>query len=182
MQSISVVLTESNYNQWRRSLFIALSSELKFGFVDGTCAKPVANSSMLMHWMRCNDMIISWILILFQLTYITVLFTLLQLLIWIDLEVRFAQSNVPKLFNLRKELSHLEQGSLSISGYFTKFRTISDKLDSVVAKPRCNCTHYTCHANSRLVEMEQNVQLSQFLMGLNDSYTAIHGQILLMKP
>lgn len=124
MQLIYVV-NESNYNQWRRSMSIALSSKLKFGFVDGTCAKPVANSSMLMHWMRCNDMIISWILnsvsvdIHNSIVYITSARE-----IWIDLEVRFGQSNVPKLFNLRKELSHLEQGSLSISGYFTKFQNL----------------------------------------------------------
>lgn len=32
------------------------------------------------------------------------------------------------------------------------------------------------------VEQEQNMQLTQFLMGLNDSFTEIRGQILMMKP
>lgn len=40
--------------------------------------------------------------------------------IWLDLEVHFVQSNVPKLFNLRKEIAHLSQGSMSIFVYFTK--------------------------------------------------------------
>ncbi|XP_074376083.1 uncharacterized protein LOC141717780 [Apium graveolens] len=151
MQLVAVILTESNYNQWRRSMSIALSSKLKYRFVDGTCSKPAQNAPLLMHGMRY-------------------------------LEVRYAQSNVPKLFNLRKELSHLEQGSLSLSGYFTRFRTINDELDSVVNKPRCICAQCTCQVNAKLIEIEQNVQLTHFLRGLNDTYTTIRGQILLMKP
>lgn len=46
--------------------------------------------------------------------------------IWIELEVRYAVSNIPKLFHLRKEIAHLIQGNMSISAYFTKFRTIHD--------------------------------------------------------
>ncbi|XP_074339691.1 uncharacterized protein LOC141677589 [Apium graveolens] len=162
---------------------IALSSKLKYGFVDGTCAKPAQNAPLLMHWMRCNDMVTSWLL---NSVSVDIRNSMVYIItardIWLDLEVRYAQSNVPKLFNLRKELSHLEQGSLSLSGYFTRFRTINDELDSVVNKPRYICAQCTCQVNAKLIESEQNVQLTHFLMGLNDTYTAIRGQILLMKP
>lgn len=180
MQLIYVVLTESNYNQWQRSMSIALSSKLKSGFIDGTHVKPSTKSPLFSHWMRCNDMVTSWLLnsvsvdIRNSIVYIT---TARE--IWLDLEVRYAQSNVPKLFNLRKELSHLEQGSLSVSIYFTRFRTLSDELDSVVSRPRCTWTHCTCNVNTKLMELEQHVQLTQFLIGLNDIYTTIRGQILL---
>lgn len=62
MQVITVMLTESNYNQWHRSMEITLSSKLKLGFVDGTYVKPVASSPLLFHWIRCNNMVTSWIL------------------------------------------------------------------------------------------------------------------------
>ncbi|XP_074352128.1 uncharacterized protein LOC141691293 [Apium graveolens] len=62
MQLITVVLTESNYNHWQRCMNIALSSKLKLGFVDGSYTKPAANAPLLVHWLRCNNMITSWIL------------------------------------------------------------------------------------------------------------------------
>lgn len=41
---------------------IALSSELKLGFVDGSYAQPATNANLILHWTRCNDIVISWIL------------------------------------------------------------------------------------------------------------------------
>lgn len=183
MQLTTIVLDENNYNQWQRSMEIALSSKLKLGFVDGSYAKPVTNSSLLVHWTRCNNMITSWILnsvsvdIRNSIVYIKT-----ARKIWLDLEIRFAQSNVPKLFHLRKEISHLTQGAMSVSAYFTKFRTLHDELECITAKPKCSCNLCTCGINAKLIELDHNVQLTQFLMGLGDSFTAIRGQILLMKP
>lgn len=102
--------------------------------------------------------------------------------IWIYLEVRYAQSNAPKLFNLRKDISRLSQGSLSISAYFTKFRTIHDELESMTVKTKCVYNNCTCGVNAKLSAVDQSTQITQFLMGLNDSYTAIRGQVLLMTP
>lgn len=183
MQITTVTLSENNYNQWQRSMEIALSSKLKLGFVDGSYAKPAATSPLLVHWLRCNNMITSWIL---NSVSVEIRNSIVYLKsardIWLDLEVRFAQSNVPKLFNLRKEICHLTQGSLSVSAYFTKFRTIHDELECLVTKPRCTCNLCTCTVNAKLNEMDKNVQLTQFLMGLNDTYITIRGQILLMNP
>lgn len=47
-------------------------------------------------------------------------------------------------------------------------------------KPKCTCTLCTCTVNKKLDEFDQNLQLSQFLIGLNDSFTGIRGQILPM--
>lgn len=43
------------------------------------------------------------------------------LVILLDLETRYAQSKVPKFFQLRSEISHLTQGNLSIANYFAQF-------------------------------------------------------------
>lgn len=100
--------------------------------------------------------------------------------IWLDLEVRFVQSNVPKLFHLRREIAHLSQESMTISAYFTKFCTIHDELECLHNKIRSTCSHCTCSINAKLTEHKQSVQLTQFLMGLNDTFTAVRGQILMM--
>ena len=138
MQITTVILTENNYNQWRRSMNVSLSSKLKIGFVDGTYVQPLPNSPLWIHWLRCNNMVTSWLLnsvsdeIRNSIVYIETARD-----IWRDLEVRLAQSNVPRLFNLRKDIAHLSQGTLSISAYFTKFRTLHDELECLVTKSRC---------------------------------------------
>lgn len=178
MQLTTAVLTENNYTQWQRSLRVALSSKLKFGFVDGSYAKPAANSLLFVHWTRCDNMVTSWLLN-------SVSDDIRSSVVSMQSpreKARYAQSNVPKLFHLRKEIARLSQGTLSVSSYFTKFRTIHDELDCLRNKPRCVCTHCTCQVNARLVEEELSVQLANFLMGLNDTFTAIRGQILMMKP
>ncbi|XP_074323717.1 uncharacterized protein LOC141660627 [Apium graveolens] len=162
---------------------IALSSKLKLGFVDGSYQKPAANSGLMVYWLRCNNMVTSWLLnsvspeIRNSIVY---LHSARE--IWLDLAVRYAQSNGPKLFNLRKEIAHLSQGSLSMSAYFTKFRTVHDELECLVKKPRCMCQKCTCTVNTKLDAMDLNIQITQFLMGLNDTFTNVRGQILMMNP
>ncbi|XP_074374310.1 uncharacterized protein LOC141714707 [Apium graveolens] len=153
MTLTTVTLTEHNYNQWSRSMEIALSSKLKLGFVD--VSVDIRNSIVYMKTAR---------------------------LIWQDLATRYAQSNVPQLFHHRKELSQLSQGPMSVAAYFTKYRTLSDELECLSVRPKCNCTKCTCNVNDSLEKYEQSVQLTQFLMGLNEHYTAVRGQILIMTP
>ncbi|XP_074378489.1 uncharacterized protein LOC141720032 [Apium graveolens] len=154
---------------------IALSSKLKLGFVDGTYVRSAVNSVLLIYWICCNNMVTSWILN-------SVSLDIAVHAIWEDLKVRYDQTNVPKLLNLRKELSHLTQGMMSITAYFTKFRTIHDELECLSAKPRCTCTTCTCTINSKLEAYDQTVQLTQILMGLNEHFTGVRGQILIMTP
>lgn len=88
MQITSVVLTKNNYNQWQRSMEIALSSKLKLGFVDGTYVKPAANSPLVIHWNRCNNMITSWILNSVSVDIRTsIVYIQSARDIWLDLEV-----------------------------------------------------------------------------------------------
>ncbi|XP_074356657.1 uncharacterized protein LOC141696394 [Apium graveolens] len=105
---ITITLNEQNYNQWFRSMRIALSSKLKLGFVDETYDKPV-NTTLLLHWNRCNDIIISWILnIVSSEIRQSVMYMSSAKDIWDDFSIRFALTNVPKLFKLRKKIASLK--------------------------------------------------------------------------
>lgn len=180
---ITVTLNEQNYNQWFRSMKIALSSKLKLGFVDGSYVKPANTSNLCLHWTHCNDIVISWLLntvspeIRQSVMYMNVAKD-----IWDDFAIRFAQTNVPKLFNLRKEIASLRQGNLSISAYFTKFRALNDELEALSVVPRCDCGKCSCAINAKLDVFSKSIKLSQFLMGLGEQYTAIRGHLLLMTP
>lgn len=88
------------------------------------------------------------------------------------------------MFQLRKDLASLSQGTKSITAYFTIFRGLIDELDCLSPIPRRVCTNSTCSCNNaqKLDAYEQYIKLSQFFMGHNEHFTATRGQILLMNP
>lgn len=59
---ISPPLTDSNYLSWNRSFTLAISIKNKLGFLDGTIPTPDLSSTLYVSWMRCNNLILSWIL------------------------------------------------------------------------------------------------------------------------
>lgn len=71
----------------------------------------------------------------------------------------------------------MSQGSDDFSTYFTKLSKIWDELRIVQGLPECSCG--TAAGIHKFLEDQRLVQL---LMGFNDSYRTIRGQILMMKP
>ncbi|XP_039007857.1 uncharacterized protein LOC120135700 [Hibiscus syriacus] len=130
------------------------------GFVDGSVVAPDPSLvEQFNAWTRANNLVYSWILnsvskdIAASLLYHSTAAEILK-----DLGDRFQQSNGPRLFQLKKNLSNLVQGQMNISTYYTQLKIIWDELSST----------------------KQQEQVVQFLMGLNESYAEIKGQILLM--
>ncbi|XP_074370155.1 uncharacterized protein LOC141711536 [Apium graveolens] len=73
---------------------------------------------------------------------------------------------------------------MSITAYFTKMRSLTDELNALAPIPKYVCTQNscTCGVTAKLEAYEQINSLSQFLIGLNDVFTGIRGQMLTMKP
>jgi len=71
---------------------------------------------------------------------------------------------------------------LDIAGDFNKAKKAWDEFAAVGATPRCTCGKCECEINSRLQSHNKEQRLIQFLMGLNESYTPVRGNILIMKP
>ncbi|XP_074363225.1 uncharacterized protein LOC141703653 [Apium graveolens] len=91
-------------------------------------------------------------------------------------------NNMVTSWLLNSVTANIRNSSLGISAYFTQFKTIHDELQCLTSTPRCICAKCTCIVNAKLDAHEDSIQLTQFLMGLNDSYNGIRGQILLMQP
>ena len=72
-----------------------------------------------------------------------------------------------QFFYLRKEISSLTQEDLTINAYYTKFKGLWDVFSNYKT---CTCGHQV-----------EDCTMS-FLMGLNETYAAVRGQILLMEP
>ena len=88
--------------------------------------------------------------------------------VWKDLRERFSQSNEPRICEIRREIAYHRQEHLSSSIYYTKLKSLWDELASY---------------NDASSDAQQDQQrLMQFLMALNESYSAIREQILLMNP
>lgn len=97
--------------------------------------------------------------------------------IWEDLRERFSQSNTPRIFQIQRNLSSLTQDQLSVAAYYTKLKALWDEFASYSDLPSC-----TCGAIKKHVERKERNALMQFLMGLNESFSVVHCQILLMQP
>jgi len=89
---------------------------------------------------------------------------------WQDLIYYFCRSNIPRIF-LNPEghsLSHSDH--MTVAACHIKLKELWDELGSY------NGTICSCGADHK------RHRLIQFLMGLNESYSAIREQILLMNP
>jgi hypothetical protein len=67
--------------------------------------------------------------------------------------------------------------------YFLELRTLWDELNSHRPIPTCNCVH-TCRNDAIRLAKNYRVedQIMQFLTGLNESFSVVKTQILLMDP
>ncbi|CAA0837804.1 Unknown protein [Striga hermonthica] len=97
--------------------------------------------------------------------------------IWADLEERFSQGNDSRIFQIKREIVEHRQGQQSISVYYTKLKALWDELSSYHGPLTCSCGGL-----EQLKKMDEKERVMQFLMGLNESYAAVRGQILLMQP
>ncbi|XP_009762103.2 uncharacterized protein [Nicotiana sylvestris] len=182
MVLVNSVFDGKGYEGWRRAIIIALSAKNKLGFINGTFSEPNATSTDFKQWNRCNDMVISWILnSLSKDIAKSVFYSKTANEIWKELEVRFGQCNSAELYQLQKELSNIVQGTSDIAGYYTKVKRIWDELDTLNT-----CVHFTCEYNcggkSKTLKSLQDGRLIQFLMGLNDIYSAMRSNILMFTP
>lgn len=168
---VSQILTGENYASWNRSMKIALSAKNKFEFVDGSITKPNGSDpERLKLWIRNNNIIISWILNAVSKEISgSIIYLETAAEMWKELRERFQQSNGPRIFQIKRNLMNLNQGQDNVSTYYTKFKMLWEELSNYSTLCTCNVAK----------DLEQTMS---FLMGLNDSYAQLRGQVLLMDP
>nr|XP_016443290.1 PREDICTED: uncharacterized protein LOC107768662 [Nicotiana tabacum] len=179
---LPVAFDGSRYRSWRRRVLRALSVKNKVGFINGKCGKPDSKDPIFDQWERCDNIVTSWILnslskdLADSLQYGNDAKEL-----WQELEDRYDQTNGAKLYQLQKEISDLSQGTFDIIGYYTKMKKLWEELNTLNAHAQCKC-QCTCGTKARMHKAEQDRRLIQFLMGLNEVYTIVRGNILMMNP
>jgi hypothetical protein len=179
-------LTGDNFHSWFRSMDMALTIKNKLGFVDGSIREPEVNprSSLYAHWKRCNTVVITWILnCVFKQIHANVLYKPTAYIIWKELQEKFSQSNGPQIFQLEKDIGSLTQNQNPVSEYYTLLQGLWEELLNYSPNPICNCSpSCSCGAMTKTLEKYEQRCVMQFLMGLNESFAPVRGQILLMDP
>ncbi|XP_019240051.1 PREDICTED: uncharacterized protein LOC109220046 [Nicotiana attenuata] len=123
----------------------------------GECKRPDPQSPKFRQWERCDDMVTSWILN--------------SLSKEIADSVEYAND---------KEINDLSQGTLDITNYYTQLNKLWEELSTLSAKTQYS---YQCTSGAKenIHKAEQDRRLIQFLMELNEVYTAVRGRILMMN-
>ena len=175
-----------NYSAWARAVRKALLTKNKLGFIDGslTLSSPmVSTPSAVQAWIRCDNMVGTWLTnSVSPKLQASIIYEDTALEIWTDLKNRFAQSNGPRIYNLQKEIADLHQGEVPITDFFTQLKVLWDQLQSLSPFPSCTCGKCVCNVNKRLSDLQVRESVMKFLMGLNDSFSQVRSQVLLMDP
>jgi transposase InsO family protein len=181
---VNPVLDGKNYHSWSRSMKKAIIMKNKLRFLDGSSPMPADFDPNYEAWMRCNNLVLSWIQnsvsssISQSIAYYDI-----AALAWNDLKARFSRADRVRVASLQRDLYAFRQDSLSVNDYFTKLRGLWEELELFRPVPNCTClARCQCESlrNARKFKREDLVLL--FLTGLNDHYAIVRSQILLMEP
>lgn len=170
-------LTIENYTTWSRAAHRALRAKNKF--VNRSLIRPTEPDDPLLNiWDRCNDMVVSWLQnSISPSVKLSIALVDSASEIWLELRDRFTQQNGRRIFQLKQTLATLQQDQASVSIYFGKLKTLWDELS--VYDPLAECT---CGKLKIMLDRYQKDCIIQFLMGLNDTYSNVRDQIMLLDP
>ncbi|XP_030936240.1 uncharacterized protein LOC115961390 [Quercus lobata] len=74
------------------------------------------------------------------------------------------------------------QGAATVTGFFTDLQAAWDQLLNFRPLPCCSCGKCTYGVDDKIATFQHQDSLMQFLNGLNDSYSQVRTQILMMEP
>ena len=119
-----------NYNNWYIVMRMSLDANNKIGF-DGSLVRPAENDLLFKISIRCNNMVKSWLLnIVNQEIYDSIMYYDDAVEMWNDLYSRFRVSNLPRKYQLEQAIATFKQGSMDLSAYYTKKKTLWEQLSN----------------------------------------------------
>lgn len=138
---VTQLLDFTNYHGWARSMKRALRIKNKLGFIDGSIPIPTeANSPLLEQWLRCNDIVITWLQNTLSVDIKTsTLYAETAQNLWNELEHRHAQQNAPRIYEVKQNIVNLLQGNDSVGTYYSKLKALFDELLNYESIPNCTC-------------------------------------------
>ena len=172
-----------NYQHWSNLFVLALSVRNKEGFINGTEKKPDVSDPRYTSWMRCNNLVLSWLIYSINGeigSNIDVGGSAHEA--WEKLKACYSQPDKMHIFQLQQDIARLIQSELYVNEYITKLNGLLNELKNFRPTLGCECGKCPCKSlrDQAIVQQEDNV--FKFLMGLTTAYENVRGQVILMEP
>jgi hypothetical protein len=163
----------------------ALGGKLKLDFVDGTFPVVVDRfDPSFRAWNRCNMLVHSWIMnsvsdsIAQSIVYMDN-----TLDVWNDLRERFSQADLVRISEIQQEVYALKQDSRSVTEFYSELKLLWEELEIYLPMPLCTCPQRcSCEAMRSARSNHTLLSIMRFLTGLNEQFSVVKSQILLMDP
>ncbi|XP_031266807.1 uncharacterized protein LOC116125215 [Pistacia vera] len=163
---------------------MALLSENKLKFVDGSIKAPPSTASLFSVWERCNTMVLSWLTHSLSLSITSSILWIDKAYdVWDDLQECFLQGDIFRISYLQEEIYGFKQGDRSVTNYFTELKILWDELKNLRPLPACTCaTPCSCGVLTTFKKYQNSDYVIRFLKGLTDQFAIVRTQIMLMDP
>ncbi|KAK9740024.1 hypothetical protein RND81_03G005400, partial [Saponaria officinalis] len=158
----------------KRDIYLALIAKNKDGFIDETCKCPAKTDKNYKRWIRCDLLIMKWILNSIDKTIVDFLhYVISAKILWSEIVERYGKENVVEIYHLRKKLGVVTQENTPSIGYYSRFKPLWENIDVSDPIASCSCgvlDKCTCQILKKMLNIDSNSKLIQFLMRLNTGY------------
>ncbi|XP_047309634.1 uncharacterized protein LOC124913055 [Impatiens glandulifera] len=184
----SAILTgRETYYGWSLSIKLALQAKIKIGFIDGSYPEP-KDQEDANQWGIVDALVRAWIMNTIE-ARIGRRFQSKKTSrdLWLEIKSRYEGNNGPRRYNLKKDISFVQQGDLDLEEYYSKVRLLWDEMMGLKPLRRCRCKGIRvncdgCFLEAEMLQDDEELKLLQFLMGLDDKYEYVKDQILMQDP
>lgn len=102
MVLVTVLLTDSNFLTWSRSVQRALGAKNKLGFINDTILE-LAEEPARSAWKRTDEMVCAWMINSISKDIAeTYVYSSSARRLWLDLEELFGESNRPQIYHVQR--------------------------------------------------------------------------------
>ncbi|XP_010418794.1 PREDICTED: uncharacterized protein LOC104704393 [Camelina sativa] len=177
------LLKGTNYDEWACRIKTALCSRKKFGFLDGSIARPAEGSPDLEDWWTIQALLVSWIRMTVEpslrsnISHCDVAKDL-----WDHLKKCFSVTNGPRIQQLKVELACCKQRGLAIEAYYGKLNRIWDSMATHRPLRVCQCGKCECDLISLQEIDREEDKVHDFLSGLDDSFNTVRSSLVSRTP
>nr|XP_025611892.1 uncharacterized protein LOC112705271 [Arachis hypogaea] len=103
--------------------------------------------------------------------------------LWNNLKICYSHGDVFRVGELKEEFYAIRQGDSTITTYFTKLKSIWEELENLRAIPSCLACVNSCNCGLKTIrDYASEEYVVKFLRGLNEQYSTVKSQIMLLKP
>lgn len=178
MSLVTVPLTPTNCFGWSDDIINNLIAKGKEGFITGTLPRPNPVDSDYKLWIKIDAMIKAWIKNSISPDLQRAFaFAASSKALWKSIKDKYGQKNGVQLSKLKRTMTNLKQGTLTLTEYYTKIYEIIGEIE--IIQPVCGCV---CDAQQSILNRIDQDNMILFVKGLNDCYEAVRNQILLTDP